>query len=206
MGRLDGRQAPGGGLALDDETAGRTGFNHETRQAQKGRTLPNDFPGAMPCRVNEKNHESAFTERRGREAETAYAHGVFSWIQQDGVVPGIVDQRANSGVVVKADSRDDLAIGQVQARKSSRCAFLMPELLWVHEKDDPRTRFHRRLRGTEAAGLRTLASVTRFSRHLTSPALSLIPQAASGGSIASGRKELLPPGVTRSAEPPDPPL
>ena len=144
MRRLDGGKAPGGGLSLDDETAGRFGFDPETGQAHEGRTLPNDLPGAVPCRVDEENDEPAFTGCRGAETSIAYAHRVLARIQQNGVVSGIVDQRANPGVAVKAHSRDYLAIGQVQARESSGCAFLMTKLHWVHEEDDPRPRVHGR--------------------------------------------------------------
>ncbi len=59
MSRLDRGEAPGGGLALDDETAGRGGFDRETGQAHEGRTLPHDRTGAMPRGVDEKDDEPA---------------------------------------------------------------------------------------------------------------------------------------------------
>jgi N-acetyl-anhydromuramyl-L-alanine amidase AmpD len=48
----------------------------------------------------------------------------------------------------------------------------MAELHRVHEQDDPGPRFHWRLRRAKTAGPWTEASVTGFSRHLTTLAFS----------------------------------
>jgi hypothetical protein len=174
VGRLDRGKAPCGGLALDGETAGGSGFDHQTRQAHEGRTLPHDRPGAVPRCIDEKNHEPGLAGCRGGEASAAHAHRTLSWIEQDGVVARIVDQRTKPGIVVKAHSLDDLAVGQVQAREPSCRAFLMAELLGVHEEDDPRPRLHGRLGRAEAAGHGTPAFVAGLSRQWTRFALSLI--------------------------------
>ena len=161
---LDGRKAPRGGLVLDGETAGRAGLDCKTRQVHERRTLADDRPCAVPCRIDEKDDEPASAKRVGGKA-SADDEGACSRIQQNGVVRGIVDQGANPRVGVEAHALDDFTVGEVQARQSPRRAFLMAELLRVHEEDDPRARLHGSVCRTKAAGRGTPASVTGFSWH-----------------------------------------
>ena len=86
-------------------------------------------------------------------------HRVLPGVEQDGVIPRVIDQRAEPVVIVKTDSRDDLAVGKVQAREPARGALLVAVLLRVHEENDPRPRLHRRLRRAETAGQGPPASV-----------------------------------------------
>ena len=164
MGCFDRGETPRGRLAFDDEAAWRSGFDHKAGQAQEGRAFPRDRPGAVPCRVDEKNNQPARAGHGAGEAIVAHAHRPVSWIEQDGVVPWIFDQRKKPRIIVKAHSRNDLAVGQVQAREPARRAFLMAELFRVHEEHDSRSRFHWRERWAEAAVLGTPASVASLAR------------------------------------------
>ena len=113
--------------------------------------MPGDGSGAVPGRIDKKDNEPAPARRRCKKVPAPHVYCVLSWVEQHRIVGWVVDQRTEPGVIVKVDSLDDLAIGQVQARESSRGAFLMPKLLGVHEEDDPRPRLHRGLGGAQAA-------------------------------------------------------